>query len=75
MFYCVCKLQFDGFATHYPKEPEIIFANNEETAIRIYKQYHTVRGRQRVDVEELPVNYGVVRAYRNTLYVGNTKIL
>ena len=60
MLYRVCKLKFDGWYMYYPEELCLIYASNEEEAIKIYKKNVTVRGRQKVDVS--PINtQGVIR--------------
>ena len=57
-------MKFDGFCMYYPKELRLIYASNEEEAIKIYKKNVTVRGRQRVDVT--PINtQGVVNIDRD----------
>lgn len=64
MLYHVYKLKFDGFCQYYPEDLRLIYASNEEEAIKIYKKNVTVRGRQKLDVT--PVNaQGVVKIDRD----------
>ena len=64
MLYHICKLKFDGWFMSYPEELRLIYASNEEEAIKIYKKNVTVRGRQKLDVTPIDTQ-GVVSIDRD----------
>ena len=71
MLYRVSKMKFDGFYNYYPYESELVLAESEDEAKTIYKQYHTCRGRQKIQVDEVKKKGVIAIDDWHHIYIGD----